>query len=163
MKTLILSLAGAMALLACKYDDNYHRRDSYREPARTTQTETPPSAEERYRAAETKNEEADLKARREAILNDLYDMWGGSETSQQLEKERQEPTNSEIVDDMKGGAAATYEKVDRAVFNKRCHDVGEGEEQSTATDREKEFFAREDVMAKCKEIFEIDQRLDALD
>jgi len=137
------------------------------ERANTKTASTPAAAattpEARARAAETADQKkANLEAERDRIINNLYAEYGGGSMAQSLGKEASEEDDSDIVHDLKAGAADVMADTDRTVFARRCNNVGEGEEQSTATDREKAFFAQASVIEACREVARINDEIDAI-
>jgi hypothetical protein len=55
-------------------------------------------------------------------------------------------------------------KMDRAAFQQRCEGVGKGNiEQDTAKDREESFFMQADVIAKCRQVQALNEKIDAAD
>jgi len=113
--------------------------------------------------AARENPKVELENKRDMILNDLYAQYGGGKTAREMNKEVREGDDSGAMKSVKDGMANVTSGADRAAFDKRCNDVGKGEKQSTATDREKAFFARADIMKKCGEVAKINQQLDDID
>ena len=160
---LILSIAiGALVGVlagACTYE----RANSRTTTASTPAAEPATSPEARARAAETADQKkANLEAERDRIINDLYAQYGGGSMAQSLGEEAAEQDDSDIIHDLKAGAADVAADTDRTVFARRCNNVGQGEEQSTATDREKAFFAQANVIEACREVARLNDEIDAV-
>ena len=101
----------------------------------------------------------DPRARRDAIIDELYDQFGGGNVSKGLQTNI-DKTKPGVGKDVKEDVGGVVTKVDRSAFAAQCTTIGKGEEPVwSGSDRAKEFFAQSDVREKCAEVAHLTQMI----
>ncbi len=106
----------------------------------------------------------DARAERTALLNGLYEDYGGGTLAESINEgvdneKPSSPSEESIVDMLKSVVTET----DRGAFEAQVDVVGNGERLVAFSKKAQEFFARNDVKDKCRKVVELSQRVSRLE
>jgi hypothetical protein len=113
-----------------------------------------------------------LRSERTALLDALYKDYGGGTLLRSL---REEAPEAEVPQDPKAEAPEVPEDAildfvrglvaegDRSLFEEQARVVGRGDRPVTLTSRDREFFSRDPVKARCRQVVELDYKIERME
>jgi hypothetical protein len=117
------------------------------------------------RRARLQSELIDLRSERTALLDALYEDYGGGALLRSLGEvpEAEVPQDPKAEDAILDFVRGLVEEGDRSLFEEQARVVGRGDRPVTLTTVDREFFSQDPVKARCRQVVELDYEIERME